>query len=124
MIEKDTSSQESAPFRLSSDCRLVSGFKRAAIYDLEQGNVYSLNEPAREIIRGSVDDKFNFWKKLTEMGLAELSSSAAPFELEVKIPQVGLEFMWLFLSILLFLKSMMQLPKHQAALREPLELLK
>jgi len=44
--EREISSQETAPLRLSNQCKLVSGAKRAAIYDLKEGNVYSINEAA------------------------------------------------------------------------------
>jgi len=95
--EREISSQETAPLRLSNQCKLVSGAKRAAIYDLKEGNVYSINEAAREIISGS-PDKFGFWKKLAEIGLVESSLDTLSQELEMKIPQVGLEFMWLELT--------------------------
>lgn len=61
------------------------------------GDVYSLNEAAREIIEG-VPDKFSFWGKLVEMGLAGSFKDPISLDVEVKIPQVGLEFMWLELT--------------------------
>lgn len=84
-------------FHLRGECKLASGVKRAAIYDLEQGNVYSLNETAREIVSG-LPDQFGFWEELAKIGLAE-ASPAVPFKEEkAEIPQVGLEFMWLELT--------------------------
>lgn len=95
MLEKDTISQETAPYRLKNHCKFVTGSKRAAIYDLETGNVYSLNEAAQEIIEGN-PDKFGFWEKLVKMGLTEASNGIS--QVEIKIPQVSLEFMWLELT--------------------------
>lgn len=94
MLEREVSTQETAPYRLSSHCRFITGAKRAAIYDLEKSNVYSLNEIAREIINGS-PDRFGFWKKLVERGLIETSPCISLSDIELKMPQVGLEFMWL-----------------------------
>lgn len=95
MLERDIPSRETAPYRLANHCKFVTGSKRAAIYDLEVGNVYSLNEVARKIING-VPDKFSFWGKLAEMGLTKISDNIS--QIEIEIPQVGLEFMWLELT--------------------------
>lgn len=97
MQEKEFLSHEPAHNRLSSFCKIVAGAKRAAIYDLEKGNVYSVNNTASEIISGS-PDKFDFWKKLTELGLTGSHEELIPQEVEITIPQVGLEFMWLELT--------------------------
>lgn len=59
MLERETSISETAPYQLSSCCQFITGAKRAAIYDLEKDNVYSLNEVARKIISGS-PDRFGF----------------------------------------------------------------
>lgn len=96
MKEKDIAFQETALFRLSPDCRFVTGAKRAAIYELNTGNVYSLNEVTRQIIKGSPDN-FGFWEKLKEMGLAEAEGNSSGI-MEIEVPQVGLEFMWLELT--------------------------
>lgn len=84
-------------FHLKEDCRLVSGAKRAAIYDLEQGNVYSINEIARQIVEKELNNN-NFWQKLEKMGLTETSSKFRSEEIRIQIPEVGLEFMWLELT--------------------------
>lgn len=97
MLERHVSGKETAPYRLSNNCEFVAGAKRAAIYNLETGNVYSLNELAKEITRGS-SDKFNFWEKLKEMGLAEVSINPIALEMVNEVPQLGLEFMWLELT--------------------------
>jgi len=101
MLERETSirgmTPEIAPFHFSDRCHLITGAKRAAIYDLEKGDVYSLNEAALKVING-FPDKFGFWRKLTEMGLIETSHNTSLSSVESKIPQVGLEFMWLELT--------------------------
>jgi len=53
-----------AKFTLMPYCYLVKGAKRAAIYDLKNGNVYSINEEAKKLLeeldRGiSIEDAFN-----------------------------------------------------------------
>jgi len=101
MLERETSirgmTPEIAPYHFSDHCHLITGAKRAAIYDLERGDVYSLNEAALKVING-FSDKFGFWRKLAEMGLIETSHNISPSSVESKIPQVGLEFMWLELT--------------------------
>lgn len=87
MLERETSILETAPYQLSSHCQFITGAKRAAIYDLEKGNVYSLNEAARNIISGS-PDKFGFWKRVAEMRLVKPLSDIFPSDIELKIPQV------------------------------------
>jgi len=93
VAEREIPSQKTAPCQLQKECRLVTGAKRAAIYDLEKGNVYSLNEAAREIISGS-PDKFGFWERVNQLGLAEASPAPLSSDIEA-VPQVGLEFIWL-----------------------------
>ena len=83
-------------FHLRESCKLVSGTKRAAIYDLEQGKVYSINETARQIVEQKFDSE-GFWQKLESVGLTEVSSRPHP-EVQAQIPEVGLEFMWLELT--------------------------
>jgi radical SAM protein with 4Fe4S-binding SPASM domain len=97
MLEREVSIKETAPYRLSNHCKLVSGAKRAAIYDLKENDIYSINETASQIITGS-PDKFDFWKKLTELGLTAVSTDDFSPEIKMTIPQVGLEFMWLELT--------------------------
>jgi radical SAM protein with 4Fe4S-binding SPASM domain len=97
MKEREYSTQETAPYRLGPECWFVPGNKRAAIYDLNTGNIYSLNETARRIIEGSLSDSFGFWEKLKKLGVVE-ATNFPPRIMELEIPEVGLEFMWLELT--------------------------
>lgn len=97
MVERDVSYLETAPLRCAEHCRFVTGAKRAAIYDLESGNVYSLNESAKRTLLGEIEDSFNFFQKLEKMGFLE-SSNLPPAEIRIEIPHVGLEFMWFELT--------------------------
>lgn len=90
MIERDNTFQETAHYRLTSECRFATGAKRAAIYELNTGNIYSLNEVAREIISGS-PDKSGFWKRVAEMGLVKPLSDISPSDIELKIPMKALK---------------------------------
>ncbi len=83
--------------RLSQKCQLVEGVKRAAIYDLESGRVYSLNEIAKDIVKGQSNDQ-SFWQQLLEMGLAEVDDKKEIFSFDDTESKVSLEFMWLELT--------------------------
>ncbi len=85
------------PSNLSAECELVLGAQRAAIYDLRSGDVYSINKDARQILLGEEEDRSQFLQKLESMGLVEPSDNP-PSEIEIEIPQVGLNFMWLELT--------------------------
>lgn len=79
-------------YQLAAHCRVVYGTRRAALCDLESGEVYSVNHIAAEVLRGEREDP-RFWAKLAELGLAGRARSApcSPGP----APEVGLEFMWL-----------------------------
>jgi len=97
MKEREYSLQETIPYRLAPECWFVPGAKRAAIYDLNTGNVYSINEIARQIVEGSISDNFGFWEKLKKLGIVEVNNFP-PRITELEISEVGLEFMWLELT--------------------------
>lgn len=67
------------------------GAKRGAICDTNTGNVYSVNETAKEIILGQKQDE-NFSEQLKKNGLIENNEPQKP--LEVKKPEFQLEFVW------------------------------
>lgn len=91
-----TKEKKCTPTSLSSSCKLIKGVKRAAIYDLKKGLVYSINEEAKRIIDGS-PDKFGFWKKLEKIGLTSSEVDGFKFKKESP-PEAGLEFIWLELT--------------------------
>lgn len=83
--------------RLAQKCCLVTGAERAAIYDLESGNVYSLNRVARNIVEEKTRND-QFWQQLSGMGLVgDIGREVAP-EVDATTPEVGLNFMWLELT--------------------------
>lgn len=81
-------------FVLNEGVFLVRGAKRGAIYDLGSGNIYSLNETARNIIEGKIEDE-QFWQKLLGMGLAVDTGKQKVPIIDGAIPEVCLDFMWL-----------------------------
>jgi radical SAM protein with 4Fe4S-binding SPASM domain len=75
----------------------VTGIKRAALYDTRNGNVYSLNESAKNIILGYVHDE-RFWSQLLDMGIAIPCDVSCPkhhphFE-DIPSRDTALEFIW------------------------------
>ena len=87
---------------ISQNCRIVQGAKRGAIYNLENGNVYSLNEHAMEIVLGGKEND-RFWEKLQDMGLAETAHTDGKGEIsdstfKFNNTEMGLSFMWLELT--------------------------
>ncbi|HUD09451.1 MAG TPA: radical SAM protein [Patescibacteria group bacterium] len=98
MIERNDSNKEDAHYRLLDNCRFVAGAKRGAIYDLNTGNVYSLDEAAKKVVKGDSGND-NFWIQLMDMGLATKGiASTIESQAETELPRVGLEFMWLELT--------------------------
>ncbi|HCR35760.1 hypothetical protein A2130_00555 [Candidatus Woesebacteria bacterium GWC2_33_12] len=55
-------------YSLKSGVFLVEGFSRCALYDINSGNVYSLDKNAQDVLTGRSKNT-NFWKKLVSMGL-------------------------------------------------------
>lgn len=93
---------------LREDCRFVEGAKRAAIYDLSNGKVFSINERGKEIVRSLIGkeveevppDSTEFIAKLRESNLIDvvsewdshlLSSNTAP---TINPPATRLNFIW------------------------------
>lgn len=98
MIEQENTETKSVAFKLLDNCRFIAGVRRGAIYDLNRGNVYSINEAAKTIIEGDSKDD-NFWVSLVEMGLATKKDPlSVGLQVETEVPRVGLEFMWLELT--------------------------
>ncbi len=99
MAERDTPAsdcQDHKPFILRNGVFLVEGAKRAALYDTNSGNVYSINQEATQVIKGGDNDS-GFWSKLTSMSLALARQDFAAESVtpEVKIPKPSLQFAWL-----------------------------
>ena len=104
-------------YRLQDCCKLVEGAKRGAIYNLQSGKVFSVNEGALQLLRAcrhssledvldinSADDKvyLDFLHHLTEMGLGSLylAKPSEPAAESQCAPPQKLEFLWLELTSL------------------------
>lgn len=85
-----------APISLISSCRFIAGAKCAAIYDLENKNVFSLNETAKDVIEGNIEN-VAFVKKLKNIGLIN-ANSTNPSKREKFLTPAKLDFMWLELT--------------------------
>ena len=79
-------------FKINEGVFLVEGAQRAAIYDTTKGNVYSLNQEARDIVLEQRRD-VGFYEELGKLGLVSFDNDITKFELET--PSLGLEFIWL-----------------------------
>lgn len=86
---------------LKENCYLVEGYKNAAIYDLDNCKVYSLNENAKNIIKKYLDnsdveiseeDK-NFMEKLRDINLIEYKKNKSKIVLEEQKPCI--KYAWL-----------------------------
>ena len=86
----------SAPISLISSCQFVTGAKCAAIYDLENNNVFSLNETAKNVIEGNIENTA-FVKELKKIGLINTNSIIPPKRKKFLTP-AKLDFMWLELT--------------------------
>jgi len=82
-------------YRINEGVLLVEGVQRAAIYDTIKGNVYSLNQKARDIVLEQRNDT-GFCEELRNLGLLFKDNNIAEFEVET--PNFGLEFVWLELT--------------------------
>lgn len=87
---------------LNSKCRFVKGYKNSAIYNLENGNVYSLNAEAGKIVDGLLagdispeENQLPFLKNLIDLNL--FTYHAVPPEKDQIIPH-RLEYTWLELT--------------------------
>lgn len=79
-------------FQLKNGIYLVTGAQRAALYDTNPENVYSINAIARQIIAQERED-IEFWQRLVDVGLAEASSQPKIVQLPEK-SEPSLEFIW------------------------------
>lgn len=81
---------------LRSDIKLVYGASRAALYDLDAGNVYSINTDAARIITGEVSDA-SFWETLDGLGLVRGDEQHDPKEClsREETDNSSLSFAWL-----------------------------
>jgi len=84
--------------RLADGKFLVEGVRRAALYDTVDGNVYSLNQEAADVIKRR-DNNQEFWLRLSSMGLAltqqNFKSPPESTATETEIPKPSLQFAWL-----------------------------
>ena len=83
----------SGDYCLKSGVFLVGGASRSAIYDINTGNVYSLNKSADKILTEQTED-VEFWKKLAEMGLAGPSEEKGDSILPELLRKPSLQFVW------------------------------
>ncbi|BCX14839.1 MAG: hypothetical protein KatS3mg088_522 [Patescibacteria group bacterium] len=89
-------SSESPSWHLRPSVKLVEGALRGALYDLEKGNVYSINPLAIEVITKRSYNE-DFWETLFNLGLAVKTKES--LEEQEKIPpEVKLSFVWLELT--------------------------
>ena len=80
-------------YSLKSGVLLVNGSSRSAIYNINTGNIYSLNKHATKILTGQTKDEV-FWKKLTNMGLAALNQENRKSVLPELLQKPSLQFVW------------------------------
>lgn len=80
---------------LQSHCVFIEGAKRGAIYNLKDGNIYSVNEDAVSILTQKTEGSAS-WKELVGLGLATSVLSQKPFALP--LVKTTLRFMWLELT--------------------------
>lgn len=77
-------------YQLKEGIFLVSGVKRGAICDTRTGNVYSINEQARQVVLGQKEDS-GFQDELQRLGLI---NGEAPKPIEKETSQFRLDFVW------------------------------
>ncbi len=80
-------------YSLKSGVFLVEGFSRCALYDINSGNVYSLDKNAQNVLTGQTENS-NFWKKLVEMGLCTDNVADEKPGLRVVYYKPKLQFVW------------------------------
>ncbi|MCK5161735.1 MAG: radical SAM protein [Candidatus Aureabacteria bacterium] len=100
---------EHKSFNLYPRCQIVYGAKRAAIYNFESGNVYSINKEGSGIIKEFCNRKINlnnknnktaidFLLKLQKLGLGDFGKEKIKKEKKSKIsiaPKPELKFLWI-----------------------------
>lgn len=100
--------QPGATFILSEDCELVVGAARAAIYDLRERKVYSVNRTGRAVLEAALggtslsqldDTHWDFLQQLVALGLGHVEPDAPPSNKPpISCPPSKIEFMWLELT--------------------------
>lgn len=95
-------------YTISQHCKFVKGAKRAAIYDLKNEKVYSINETGKRIIEGCINKEVDtlseieesYLRKLSEIKLIELKEIEHIDDVIVydEIFNPKLNFMWLELT--------------------------
>lgn len=110
MCREGSAMDDGKAFRLKDGCVFVGGVTCGAIYDLNQGKVYSLNETGRQIVEGIVRDpvlsdrvcqQIEYLTQLADLGLGEFVMGAEPSSEPAAIspkPHQGLDYLWLELT--------------------------
>lgn len=83
----------SGEYSLKSGVFLVEGYSRCALYDLNSGNVYSLDMIAQNVLTGKTEN-LDFWKKLEDMGLCVHGTHDEKPVLSELIYKPTLQFVW------------------------------
>lgn len=80
-------------YQLKEGIFLVPGVKRGAICDTRTGNVYSINESAKQVVLGQKEDKEDseFQDELQRLGLI---NGQAPKPIEEETSRLRLDFVW------------------------------
>lgn len=79
-------------FHLLPHCVLITGARRSAIYNLNTGNVYSVNDAGTEVLLEREENP-EYWQQLVALGLAYRGNQKPPLEIPHLEPR--LSFMWL-----------------------------
>jgi len=85
-----STSHKSKFYSLKKGVYLVPGAKKAAVCDTNTGNVYSINESAKEVILGQGED-YEFLDDIRQLGLV---GSTPPKSIERENKHIPLEFVW------------------------------
>lgn len=82
-------------YSLHPDVKFIPGINRAALYDLNSGNVYSINGDAARIMSGEVDN-VDFWRELSDLGLTGRNTTKSnQSRTEERLSEPYLSFAWL-----------------------------
>lgn len=79
---------------LASGVLYVAGALRGAIYDLNTGKVFSIDNVACEVLSGKNDDGGKFWEKLTTLNLATRNDLEKRSILPELLQKPELQFVW------------------------------
>lgn len=78
---------------LKNGVYFVSGASRGAIYDINTGRVYSINQIACEMLTGKIDN-LDFWSRLGTLGLTMDVKAERKITLPELLQRPKLEFVW------------------------------